>query len=211
MARMRWEGENLEKLKILNYYTQDRKAFAEKGKELFPHLTAPQLKVAVDNARRRGVIPRYSQIADEVIKRTPQEEEEEDYEYQTKADRKIVKLQDELRRVRKLYKEQTKHASGNEALIGAIHEVVPSMKPVTVPERVPLEEGIEEEELVLLLSDLHFGEVVDEDETEESRSTTSTSPSAGLSTPSGRPSLSPRRSRRAFTTESSTSSCSATW
>ena len=84
---------------------------------------------------------------------------------ETKKDRRIIVLEEEAKQLRRLYKEQTKQAAGNEALIAAMYEVLPALEPVAVPPPIVVNGGIEEEELVLLISDLHFGEVVSEAET----------------------------------------------
>lgn len=89
----------------------------------------------------------------------------EDVVSETQKDRKIVALQDEVRHLRRLYKEQTRQASGSETLLEAIYEILPTYEQVPVPPRLEVGEELEVEELVLLLSDLHFGEVVDEAET----------------------------------------------
>lgn len=84
---------------------------------------------------------------------------------ETVKDRRISVLKDEVTHLRKLYREQTKGVAGNEALIEAIYEVLPSLDPVQTPKPIKVNGDIEEEELVLLLGDLHIGEVVDLEET----------------------------------------------
>ena len=88
-----------------------------------------------------------------------------DGKVESAKDRQISRLRDEVKHLRRLYKTQTKEAAGTEALVNAIFEVVPTLESVRVPKAAKVSGSIEEEELILLLSDLHFGEVVDEAET----------------------------------------------
>lgn len=86
-------------------------------------------------------------------------------EEQVAQDSEITRLRDELGRLRKLYKLATRERSSDEALIVAIREVVPTFEPVTPPKPVQINGKVETETAVLLLGDLHIGEVVDEEET----------------------------------------------
>jgi hypothetical protein len=92
-------------------------------------------------------------------------EDDEEAALESLKDRQISRLKDEINRLRRLYKAQTKDSAGIEALVGAIHDTVPTMRPVRVPRYVKPAPEIEEESLVLLLGDLHIGEVVDPEQT----------------------------------------------
>lgn len=86
-------------------------------------------------------------------------------EEQVSADSELTRLQDELVRLRKLYKHATRERAMDADLLSAIHEVVPTRDAVPVPKPVKVNGDVEEETAVLLLGDLHIGEVVDEEET----------------------------------------------
>jgi len=80
-------------------------------------------------------------------------------------DRKISRLEDEIRHLRKLYKGQTRESAALDALVDAIYEVAPTIEPVRPPRRRAVSDQIEEESLVLVLGDLHIGEIVDPEQT----------------------------------------------
>lgn len=83
----------------------------------------------------------------------------------TAKDRKIARLEEEARHIRKRYKSQTQTTAGMDALVAAIHETVPTMPPIVVPKPyIPSGDGIDTESLVLCLGDVHYGAVVDPEE-----------------------------------------------
>lgn len=154
MPRIRWDAENLRKAQELAVYTTDPR-FGEKAAELFPNIPTSHLKTAIDNLSQRRKIVRGD---------TP-ELPPEAIANESATDRQLIRKDEEIARLRRLYKEQTSAAAGNEALLNAIRDILPEYKPVPVPPKMKLGSDVEEEELILLLSDLHFGEVVSEDET----------------------------------------------
>ena len=154
MTRMRWDGENLEKIQELAYYTTDPR-FEEKAAELFPNIPASHLRGAIDNLSRLRKIQRGN----------APDKPPETVVNESAQDRQLARLNEEVARLRKLYKAQTSGAAKNEALLEAINSILPEYKPVPVPEPVKLNDDIEVEEMVLMLSDLHFGEVVSAEET----------------------------------------------
>lgn len=86
-------------------------------------------------------------------------------EEESDKDRKIQRLQDEIAHIKRKYKFQTRESAGMDALVEAIYAVAPTMKPVQVPVPYEIVDDVEEESLVLLLGDLHYGQVVDEEQT----------------------------------------------
>lgn len=80
-------------------------------------------------------------------------------------ERKIIRLTDELSDLKKRHKEQTRAAAAVEAVVEAFAEIVPDFawtakRPPVKPRQTSKTKG----EAVLLLSDLHFGAVVDPEE-----------------------------------------------
>ena len=151
---MRWDGENLEKIQELAYYTTDPR-FEEKAAELFPNIPASHLRGAIDNLSRRRLIERGN----------APDKPPEVVIHESAHDRQLARRDEEIARLRKLYKEQTSGAAKNEALLEAINAILPEYKPVPVPKPMVLGDDVEIEELILKLSDLHFGEIVSADET----------------------------------------------
>ena len=154
MTRMRWDGENLEKIQELAYYTTDPR-FEEKAAELFPNIPVSHLRGAIDNLSRLRKIQRGN----------PPDLPPGEVINESANDRLHARKDEEIARLRKLYKAQTSGAAKNEALLEAINAILPEYDPVPVPPKMKLGKDIEVEELILLLGDLHFGEIVSSDET----------------------------------------------
>lgn len=77
-------------------------------------------------------------------------------------DRKIARLEEEVRLLRRNYKAQTRETAGMDALVEAIYSVVPEMpKAIVPPKYKPKGKEIEDESAVLCLGDWHYGQVVD--------------------------------------------------
>jgi hypothetical protein len=85
-------------------------------------------------------------------------------EEKVKYDRKIALLEERVRELVKRYKQVSKESGKEDALIGAIYEVLPLMPPIQFPQPLTLKGGVENESAVLLLGDFHFGEQFDEEE-----------------------------------------------
>jgi hypothetical protein len=115
-----------------------------------------------------AVVPDLEEDPEEEIKadgETEADDEEAELVQESVKDRKISRLEDEIKHLRKLYKGTTKESAALDAMVEAIYEVVPTMQTVRVPKRRVITDDVEEESLVLLLGDLHIGEVVDPDQT----------------------------------------------
>ena len=95
---------------------------------------------------------------------TENQKQELPIEEKVKYDRRIHQLEARLFELAKRYKQMTKESSKEDAVIGAIYEVLPQMPRIKVPELVVSEKDIDQESAVLLLGDLHFGEQYDEEE-----------------------------------------------
>ena len=89
----------------------------------------------------------------------------EEHELESAHDRQLARRDEEIARLRKLYKAQTSGAARNEALLDAINKILPEYEKVLIPPAMKPGKDIEVEELILLLGDLHFGEVVSAAET----------------------------------------------
>lgn len=81
-------------------------------------------------------------------------------------ERQIVRLQDELSDLKRRHKEQTRSAAAVETVIDALGAMVPDFAWTKKPQKTAIvhPESEDSEEAVLLLSDLHFGAVVDPEE-----------------------------------------------
>lgn len=151
---IQWDEANINRL--LNCQT-DQELTAE-----FPGTPIETLKrrkrlITNSGAAPTGTIPEKVVIREEVREVDPK-----DY---TAKDRKIARLEEEIRQTRKLYKSQTKQTAGMDALVEAIYEVVPALPQVIVPEPyITKGKEIEEESAVLCLGDWHYGQVVDPEE-----------------------------------------------
>lgn len=77
----------------------------------------------------------------------------------------VEKLKEEVSRLRKMLKEKAKTSAEEAAVAQAIREVVPTRKPVSVPRKVKNNGEKDVESAILMLGDLHYGEVVDESAT----------------------------------------------
>lgn len=86
-------------------------------------------------------------------------------EEESEKDRVIQRLKDEITHIKRKYKSQTRESAGMDALVEAIYAVAPTMEAVPIPPRFVPNPEVEEESLVLLLGDLHYGQVVDEEQT----------------------------------------------
>ena len=139
------------------FYGQGREPALKLAKKLLPNENPSRVVDRVVSYVARG---RLSRQID-----TSLPPPEETVEEMTAKDRRILKLEEEVRHLRKLYKEQTKQAAGYDGLIAAIHEVLPQLDTVRVPPPFEPSDELEVEQLVLLLGDLHFGEVVSAEET----------------------------------------------
>lgn len=160
----RWEGERLEKIRELALYTGrfDKKMFSEKADELFPGESHGYLRTAINNLRIRNIVPA---ARDSVPQKTEDELTEEEIVETNRQQREIARLKDRLQTVEKLYKNSIGQSAGLERIEDLIKSIVDASEPVQVPKRAKAGKEVEEEEAILLLSDLHIGEVVDEDET----------------------------------------------
>ena len=86
-------------------------------------------------------------------------------EEQFSQDSDVLRLTDENARLKRLYKMATRDTSHTEAIEKAIHEYVKTAPVVRAPKPVHTNGDTEVETGVLLLGDIHVGEVVDEGET----------------------------------------------
>ncbi len=129
--------------------------------EVFPGLTVAYLKRKQAQYRPSAMeLPESSTRKTKVVL-----VEEVDVIEETRKDRQIARLTDEISHLKKVYTSQTRESAALDALVAAIHEVVPTMKPVRVPKKRIISDEVEEESLVLLLGDLHIGETVDPEQT----------------------------------------------
>jgi len=84
---------------------------------------------------------------------------------QAASDREKERIASERDRWKALYQEATRTSAGVEDIVDAIREVAPHADPFPVPRILKPNHEVEEETPILLLSDLHYGDVVDERET----------------------------------------------
>lgn len=76
-------------------------------------------------------------------------------------DDKIIYLEGEVKRLRSQLLSRSKQSAALDVIVGAIHQSAPAVAPVKPPPRKAVGKEIEIESVVLLMSDLHFGEMVD--------------------------------------------------
>lgn len=80
-------------------------------------------------------------------------------------DRKIARLEENDRLLRRNYKAQTRETAGLDALLEAIYSTVPSLPKAVIPAPYKVRgKEVEEESAVLCLGDWHYGQVVDPEE-----------------------------------------------
>lgn len=144
---MVWTDADLLELAQMGSSWSEAKASA---KERWPEANESTLR------RRYAEVQRYLLI----LKGSPLTPAEENIK-----DREIARLRADKTHLTKLYKSQTKETAGIAAMVDAINELVPIMKPVAVPKPPVIKGTVEVESLVLCLGDLHFGEVVDPEQT----------------------------------------------
>lgn len=79
--------------------------------------------------------------------------------------RKIARMEEETKSLRRNFKAQTRTTAGMDALVEAILETVPALPKAVIPAPYkPKGKEIEEESLVLCLGDWHYGAIVDPEE-----------------------------------------------
>jgi hypothetical protein len=118
----------------------------------------PNPKTLVDVKEEDLIVESESESELEDVELSPEELIESVQE--NRKDREISRMREEVKHLKRLYKTQTQETSGVDALISAIRECVPTMKAVAPPRRKVSRPEVDKESLVLLLSDLHIGEVV---------------------------------------------------
>ena len=86
-------------------------------------------------------------------------------EKQVAKDSDVLRLEDEIKRLRQLYKMSVRDTSSTDVLVDVIRKSVPSLAGLTPPKPVVVNGDVETETAVLLLGDWHVGEVTDIEET----------------------------------------------
>ncbi len=167
MDRIKWTPDQIDRLLACD--TNEELLAAFPGRAI-PYLRAQQRKFRIvrpvpsstpAKGTGRSRTDGSSALADD-----PDEElDEAEAVEESRKDREISRLKGEVTRLRRLYTVQTKESAGVEAMVQAIRDTLPTMKPVRAPRYTAPPAGVEEESLVQLLGDLHIGEVVDPQQT----------------------------------------------
>lgn len=145
MTRFRWDQEARELL--LECTHEDGTFDADKAMELFPGRASETLSRQWRRLRE------------------PPPAEDSDEETFGGWHGKYLLLQEQYNQLRARAREQSKKSAAIDAMVEAIRETVPTREPVPVPKPPKLNGEVETEDVVLCLSDLHYGEVVDPEET----------------------------------------------
>lgn len=185
MSNISWSSDNVTRL--LTCTTDDELLAAFPGRDLA--YLKKQLKkfqllrpvpdslasvVDLDDRRARpspptkgnlAVVPDPEADTEPKVPPVPDEDSDEVLAEESLKDRRISRLEDEIKHLRRLYKGQTRESATLDALLDAINDAAPTIRPVRPPKTRIVGDQIEEESLVLLLGDLHIGEIVDANQT----------------------------------------------